>query len=71
MEKVLVGIGFLVVLLFVCVGLDLVFAWPAKWCWNYVVPHILGLPAIGYWQAFALLVLGHLLWNRPHANRKD
>lgn len=38
--------------------------------WNLLIPGIFGLPAIGFWQALGLLVLGRLLvgggLRRPH-----
>ncbi len=29
--------------------------------WNWLMPELFGLPQITYWQAWGLLVLGHLL----------
>ena len=31
--------------------------------WNALMPPIFGLPAIGYWQALGLLLLGRLLFG--------
>lgn len=40
---------------------SLVMSWPLLWAWNYAVPKIFGLPALGYWDAFCLTVVSHLL----------
>jgi hypothetical protein len=31
--------------------------------WNWIMPELLGLPRITYWQAWGLLLLGHLLFG--------
>ena len=31
--------------------------------WNWLMPAIFGLPAIGFWQALGLLLLGRLLFG--------
>lgn len=33
------------------------------WLWNYVMPGVFNLPEIGYWQAFALLMLSSLFFK--------
>jgi hypothetical protein len=39
----------------------LVFGWLVMIMWNWLLPHIFGLPTITYWQAFGLLLLSKLL----------
>jgi hypothetical protein len=44
--------------------------------WNYLMPGIFGLPAIGYWQAFCLILLakiifGHGMHNFGNGHRRD
>lgn len=34
-------------------------------CWNFVIPHVFGLPTISFLQAFALDVLALLLVVTP------
>src|ERR1700722_19974000 len=41
-----------------------VFGWVTMFTWNYVMPHIFGLPFINYWEALALLILARLLFWR-------
>ena len=31
------------------------------WLWNWLMPDILGLPTIGYWQAMGLTLLTNIL----------
>jgi hypothetical protein len=40
-----------------------VFSWAVMLLWNYVVPSVFHGPAIGYGQAFALLVLCRILFG--------
>jgi hypothetical protein len=40
-----------------------VFSWAVMLLWNYVVPPVFHGAAIGYWQAFALLVLCRILFG--------
>lgn len=42
--------------------------WPV---WNWLMPDIFGLPAIGYWQAFGLGVLSTLLLKFNTSIRPD
>jgi hypothetical protein len=39
--------------------------------WNWLMPAVFGLPAIGFWQAVGLLVLSKLLFGRFHARVRD
>lgn len=39
------------------------FSWVVMLLWNYVVPPLFRGPAVGYWQAFALLVLCRILFG--------
>jgi hypothetical protein len=54
---VLLGIGFVALVIFVTMSL-----------WNCLIPDIFHGPTITYWQAFGLLLLGKLLfgWNSHH-----
>jgi len=49
-----------------------------RWLWNWLLPPLFGLPAIGFWQALALLALCRILFGGlgirgsygPHARRR-
>ena len=36
------------------------------WLWNWLMPEIFRLPAIGFWQAVGLLLLAQLLFKGGH-----
>jgi hypothetical protein len=38
-------------------GINLVWAFPVKWCWNYVVPHLWGWPELTWGQAWCFMFL--------------
>jgi len=37
------------------------FGWAVMYLWNWLMPVIFGLPTIGYWQAWGLVLLSHIL----------
>ena len=39
------------------------------WLWNWLMPVVFGLPTIGYWQAWGLLLLAHILLGGGHGSR--
>lgn len=39
------------------------FGFVVMWLWNWVVPPVIGWHTVTYWQALALLVLGHILFG--------
>jgi hypothetical protein len=57
----------------------LAFGWLVMILWNWIMPGIFSLPAIGYWQGFGIVILaklifgavgggrhwGHRPWHRP------
>jgi len=40
---------------------SMIMAYPVMLLWNWLVPMILGLPALGFWEAWGVLVLCNLL----------
>jgi hypothetical protein len=56
-RHVALGIGFAVVV-------GGVFGWVVMTAWNAAIPALFNLPAIGFWQAVAVLVLARLLVGR-------
>ncbi|MCU0610613.1 MAG: hypothetical protein MUE60_02350 [Candidatus Eisenbacteria bacterium] len=51
-------------------ALGLVLGLVVQHLWNWLMPPIFGLTAIGYWQAVGLFVLGHLLFGGHPAHHK-
>lgn len=39
--------------------MDMILAFPFMWAWNYIIPFVSSghIPELGYWRAFAALVL--------------
>ena len=37
------------------------------WLWNWLMPVLFRLPVITFWQAWGLLILATILFNRPHS----
>jgi hypothetical protein len=65
MKKIVHGLGFL--LLWIVIAA--VFSVALMLLWNWLMPAIFGLAAIGYWQALGLLVLTRLLFGGFHFGR--
>lgn len=39
------------------------------WLWNWLMPAIFHLPAIGFWQAIGILILAQILFKGGHVRR--
>lgn len=63
MEKFLYGVGFGVVVVFIVVVLGAITAWPTMLLWNWLVPSILHLREIDFWEAWGLLILTGFLFK--------
>ncbi len=53
----------------VIVGFTFLFGIVVMLLWNWLMPEIFHLPAIGYWQAWGLVLLSHILfksWGGRH-----
>jgi len=46
-----------------CAGLAVLFGFVLMWLWNGLMPAIFGLPRIGYWQGWGLLILSSILFK--------
>jgi hypothetical protein len=42
------------------------FGFLVMWLWNWLMPAVFGLRAIGFWQAFGLLILSKILLTGFH-----
>lgn len=58
--------GCLIIVLCVLGLIALLFLGPAitMWLWNWIAVELFALPVIGYWQAFGLQWLCHILFGR-------
>jgi len=57
MEKLLLILGSIAFIVIVAI----LFAFPIKWLWNWLMPVIFDLPRINVWQALGLNILSALL----------
>ena len=44
---------------------------PTMWLWNWLMPVIFGLPEIGFWQAFGLLILSNILFKNSSSSSSN
>ncbi len=56
-------IGMVVIGLVTAVILGLVFGIFVRELWNWLMPELFGLKVITYWQAFGIVILGHLIFG--------
>ncbi len=48
------------------IGLAFLLVWFVQWLWNMLLPEILGVKSITYWQAFGILILSKILFGGFH-----
>lgn len=46
------------------------FVWFFQWLWNILLPDILGVKAINYWQSLGILVLSKILFGGFNGKKK-
>ena len=60
------GTFFVTIIFFIVLfAIDLIFAFPFMWLWNWLMPELFGLKVIEYWQAFGLMILCGMLFKSP------
>lgn len=52
-------------------AISLLFCFPIKWTWNYVMPYLFDLKEINVWHAFCLSFLAGVLIKPSFASSKD
>ena len=45
------------------------FGFVTMWLWNWLMPAIFKLPAVGFWQAVGILLLSQILFRGGHMGR--
>jgi hypothetical protein len=53
---------------FIAAGAVLIFGAVVQWLWNAILPGLLNVAAISYWQAVGLLVLCKILFSGWHGS---
>lgn len=61
-EKYGTIVGTLCALIFVAL-ITLILALPLMWLWNAIIPQLLSLPTITYWQACGLFLICDILFK--------
>jgi hypothetical protein len=54
-------LGLVILVVFAGCISGLLFAFPIKWCWNYTIPYLFGLPVITWGKAWCLCFLSGCL----------
>lgn len=60
------GIGLLIGIMF-----SLLTAFPIMLIWNAIIPNLLGLKQIDFWQALGLAALARLIWGTGSSPSSD
>ena len=68
-RKTTTAIGAVVMLCGLIMIGGLLVGFPIKWLWNWLLPDMFGIKAIGFWQAWGFAVLCGMLF-KPSAGRK-
>jgi len=69
MEKFVKVVGIVTVGIITVGILSILFAFPVKWLWNWLMPVIFELPKITMWQAWGLLTLSGFLLKSTVNNK--
>lgn len=71
MEKVLLVTSTILLIISIYTVAGLLIAVPVMVLWNWVIPDVLHLPAIGYWQAYGLTLLCTILFQSNSSRSTD
>ena len=55
----------------IAIMLSMLWAFPVKWAWNYVITYLFGFPPIVWLQSFALLFIVRTLLIRTEVIEKN
>ncbi len=66
MITILMVVVFSLLGILIAMGINLIFAIPMMWLWNWLMPAVLGLGEITYWQAWGLLFLCSLMFKSSY-----
>lgn len=64
-------IGTWVIAILIVVGLAIVFSFPTKWLWNWLMPTLFSLPRITVWEALGLNLLTMILFKSNKVKTDD
>ena len=61
----------LIPMVFITLGLSLLFSIPFMILWNWLMPSIFGLPSVGFFEAWGLLVISNMIFKSRRVNYKE
>ena len=71
MDEILSAIIVVAIVIVVIAVLSILVAFPVKWCWNYVMPYLFGLPVLNWGRAWCITFLcGVLLKSSSSSSSK-
>ena len=70
MLKLLESLVIIIGLVCLAAAIGLLMAFPVKWCWNYAVVAVWGLPSITWGQAWCLSFLAHIFFKSTWTTSK-
>lgn len=65
-QRILLRIGMFLGGIVLAAAMALLFGLIVMALWNWLMPEIFGLPLLGYWQAWGLVLLAHILFKAGH-----
>ncbi len=65
-RRILLRIGMFFGGIVLAAAMALLFGLIVMALWNWLMPEIFGLPLLGYWQAWGLVLLAHILFKVGH-----
>jgi hypothetical protein len=57
--------------IFLIIGVVFFNAWIFELLWNWLMPSLLNLPAVTYWQSFGIMIFLHLVGGWLFASNKE
>ncbi|MDP2692768.1 MAG: hypothetical protein Q8O88_03975 [bacterium] len=64
-------VGGTMAVIFIILGLALLFSLPVMWLWDYTMPYLFKVPEITLGRAFCLVILCQILFGSSSSSKKD
>ena len=71
MVDVVKALGYVVIGVFVVIGIAMIYTVPVYFLWNWLMPIIFELPRITFWQSLGLSLLAGFLFGRSSYSNGD
>jgi len=63
--------GKVLVIVLIVIGVFCIAPLLVMWLWNGMLPDMFGFPEIGFWRAFGLMMLGHMLFGIKYSYKSN